>query len=109
MRAGACLALVVMAYVTGTSRGSPCLDLSAPREPSLVRLPPRRSCVVHLARVLSVLLMKMGRTRPLVDPRREPQAGKSGDPRSQNADTRVGERGNFKNFLRTRKIHLGDA
>ena len=33
------------------------------------------------------LLMKMGRTRPLVEPRRGPQAGKSGDPRSQNADS----------------------
>ena len=36
---------------------------------------------------LECLLMKMGRTGPLVEPRRGPQAGKSGDPRSQNADT----------------------
>ena len=35
---------------------------------------------------LQWLLLKMGRTRPLVEPRRGPQAGKSGDPRSQNAD-----------------------
>ena len=31
---GARLALVVMAYVIGTSGGLPCLDLSAPREPA---------------------------------------------------------------------------
>ena len=35
---------------------------------------------------LECLLVKMGRTRPLVEPRRGLQAGKSGDPRSQNAD-----------------------
>ena len=32
------------------------------------------------------LLVKMGRTGPLVEPRRGPQVGKSGDPRSQNAN-----------------------
>ena len=32
-------------------------------------------------------LMKMGRTGPLVEPRRRPQAGKSGDPHSQNTDS----------------------
>ena len=31
--------------------------------------------------------MKMGRTGPLLEPRRRPQAGKSGYPRSQNADS----------------------
>ena len=36
---------------------------------------------------LEHLLMKMGRTRLLVEPRRGPQAGKSGDPHSQNADS----------------------
>ena len=36
---------------------------------------------------LECLLMKVGRTGPLVEPRRGLQAGKSGDPRSQNADT----------------------
>ena len=35
---------------------------------------------------LECLLMKMGRMGPLVEPRRGPQAGKSGDPRSQDAD-----------------------
>ena len=37
--------------------------------------------------VLECLLVKMGRTGPLAEPRRGPQAGKSGDPRSQNANT----------------------
>ena len=36
---------------------------------------------------LECLLMKMGRTGPLAEPRRGPQAGKSGDPLSQNADS----------------------
>ena len=36
---------------------------------------------------LESLLVKMGRTGPLAAPRRGPQAGKSGDPRSQNADS----------------------
>ena len=36
---------------------------------------------------LEMLLSKLGRTGPLVEPRRGPQAGKSGDPRSQNADS----------------------
>ena len=35
---------------------------------------------------LDSMLMKMGRTGLLAQPRRGPQAGKSGDPRSQNAD-----------------------
>ena len=35
---------------------------------------------------LECLLVKMGRTRPLEEPRRGLQAGKSGDPRSQNTD-----------------------
>ena len=35
---------------------------------------------------LECLLVKMGHTGPLVEPRRGPQAGKSGDPRSQNTD-----------------------
>ena len=35
---------------------------------------------------LQCLLMKMGRTRPPAEPRGGPQASKSGDPRSQNAD-----------------------
>ena len=32
------------------------------------------------------MLVKMGPTGPLVEARRGPQAGKSGDPRSQNTD-----------------------
>ena len=36
---------------------------------------------------LEHLLVKMGRTGPLAEPRRGPQAGKSGDPRSQNTDS----------------------
>src|SRR3954464_355640 len=40
-----------------------------------------------LARVLSLVLMKMGHVGPPLEPRRRPQAGKSGDPHSQNADS----------------------
>ena len=47
--------------------------------------PPREAW--PLARVLNALLMKMGRTGPRAEPRRGPQAGKSGDPRFQNADS----------------------
>ena len=36
---------------------------------------------------LGCLLVKMGRTGLLAEPRRGPQAGKSGDPHSQNADS----------------------
>ena len=36
---------------------------------------------------LECLLVKTGRTCPLVEPRHGPQAGKSGDSRSQNADS----------------------
>ena len=36
---------------------------------------------------LECSLVKMGRTRPLVEPCRGPQVGKSGDPRSQNTDS----------------------
>ena len=36
---------------------------------------------------LDSLLVKMGHTGLLAQPRRGPQAGKSGDPRSQNADS----------------------
>ena len=35
---------------------------------------------------LECLLVKMGRTTPLVEPRRGPQAGESGEPCSQNTD-----------------------
>ena len=50
----------------------------------VLRRPPREG--------LECLLVKMGRTGPLVEPRRGPQAGKSGDPRSQNADTMFSHR-----------------
>ena len=36
---------------------------------------------------LECLLVKMARTGPLMEPRRGPQADKSGDPRSQNTDS----------------------
>ena len=36
---------------------------------------------------LELGLMKTGRTGPPLEPRHRPQAGKSGDPRSQNADS----------------------
>ena len=36
---------------------------------------------------LEYVSMNMGHTRPLPEPHRRPQAGKSGDPRSQNADS----------------------
>ena len=36
---------------------------------------------------LECLPVKMGRTGPLTEPRRGRQAGKSGDPRSQDADS----------------------
>ena len=36
---------------------------------------------------LECLLVKMGRTGPLVEPRHGPQAGKSGDSRSQDGDS----------------------
>ena len=35
---------------------------------------------------LELVLMKMGRAGPPLEPRRRPQAGKTGDPHSQNAD-----------------------
>ena len=38
---------------------------------------------------LESLLVKMGQTGPLAEPRRGPQAGKSGDPHSQNANNTV--------------------
>ena len=56
---------------------------AAPEE--ILCRPPREAW--PLARVLNALLMKMGHTGPLAVPRHGPQAGKSGDPRSQNADS----------------------
>ena len=37
------------------------------------------------------MLMKTGRAGAPFEPRRRPQAGKSGDPRSQNADSDLGD------------------
>ena len=45
---------------------------------------------------LDSLSMKMGRTCPPAKPRRGPQAGKSGDPRSQNADSSPRAQGEAK-------------
>ena len=50
--------------------------------------PPREAW--PLARVLSLVLMKTGHTGPPLEPRRRPRAGKSGDPRSRNADSSMG-------------------
>ena len=44
---------------------------------------------------LELELVKMGRTRPPLEPHRRPQAGKSGDPRFQNADKSRGMRQRF--------------
>src|SRR3954470_13741841 len=60
-------------------------DEAAPEE-ALCR-PPHEAW--PLARVLCLVLMKMGRAGPPFEPRRRPQVGKSGDPRSQNADSRL--------------------
>ena len=49
--------------------------------------PPREAW--PLARVLSLALMKMGLTGPPCEPRRRLQAGKFGDPCSQNANSGV--------------------
>ena len=62
--------------------------VSHPSEAALEKVlhhPPRKAW--PLTRVLNALLMKMGRTGLLAKPRHGPQAGKSGDARSQNADT----------------------
>ena len=50
-----------------------------------MRRPPREAW--PLVRVLNALLMMMGRTDLQAQPRHGPQAGKSGDPRSQDADS----------------------
>ena len=98
MRAGARLALVVMAHVIGTSRGLPALI-----SPPLASQPGEAAPEEVLCRLpregLKPLLVKMGRTGPLAEPRHGSQAGKSGDPRSQNADrTQRGAEGNDKRF-----------
>ena len=72
MQAGACLVLIVMACEMSTSRGTPCLDLSA----SLMSLPgeaaPQEASSSSAPRGLApregleCCLMKTGRTGPLV-------------------------------------------
>ena len=47
---------------------------------------------------LESLLVKTGHTGPLAEPRRGPQAGKSGDPHSQNADSYFHEVCNLLSF-----------
>ena len=59
------------------------LGEAAPEE--VLRHPPREAW--PLARVLNALSMKRGRTDLPAQPRHGPQAGKSGDPHSQNADS----------------------
>ena len=96
MRAGARLAPAWSrsAWLTSLEPREVCLALISPPLVSLPgeaapeeawRRPPREAW--PLARVLNALSMKMGRTGPLVEPRRGPQAGKSGDPRTQDTDT----------------------
>ena len=58
-------------------------SVAAPEE--VLGRPPREAW--PLARVLNALSMKMGRTDLLAQPYRGPQADKSGDPCSQNADS----------------------
>jgi len=73
-----------------------CLALISPPLVSLpgeaafeevLRRPPRKAW--PLARVLNALSMKMGHTDLLAQPRRGTRVGKSGHPRSQNADNIV--------------------
>src|SRR3954469_17082023 len=67
-------------------REVPRLDLSASSRTRLRRPCLRKRRGVRLARVLNLVLMKMDHDGPPFEPRRRPQAGKSRDPRSQNAD-----------------------
>src|SRR3954470_10077530 len=68
-------------------REVPHLDLSASPRASLRKPCLRKRRVVRLARVLNLVLMKMGHVGPPLEPRHRPQVGKSGDPHSQNADS----------------------
>ena len=52
-----------------------------------MRPPLGRSCCRPPHEGLEMLLLKTGHTRPLVEPRSGLQAGKSGHPRSQDADS----------------------
>ena len=55
---------------------------------------------------LGCLLVKMGRTGPLAEPRRGSQAGKSGDPRSQNADSSPGPKARLGLVIRLCRIYF---
>ena len=77
-----------------------CLALISPPLVSLPGKAAPKEALRHLpheawtlARVLSVWMMKTGRTRPLVEPRSRPQAGKSGDPRSEKGDSSPWDQG----------------
>ena len=73
-----------------------------------MRPSPRKVLVLSASRGLAPredlesLLLKLGRIRPLMEPRRGPQAGKSGYPRSQDADTY-----GFENYVDMNKTHPG--
>ena len=57
---------------------------------------------------LECLLVNMGHTGPLVESRRRPQAGKSGDPRSQTADSSPRAQGALKlGFKAKPKVKYG--
>ncbi len=64
----------------------PLVSLSGEAAPEEVLCRPPREAW-PLARVLNALLTKMGRAGLLAEPRRGLQAGKSGDPSSQVADS----------------------
>ena len=89
---GTCLVSIVTAHVTRTSRGSPHLDISAPREPA--RLGHSRGGLASSAsrgldprEGLGCFVGEDGPYGLLAPPRRGPQVGKFGDPCSQNADS----------------------
>ena len=64
----------------------PCLDLSASSRALPGEAAPEEASCRSPREGLELESMKMGRTGPSLEPRRKPQAGKSGDPRSQNPD-----------------------
>ena len=94
MQAGACLAPAWTRsswLASWAPREVPRLDLSASSRASLTRPCPRKLPVVAPRGLapregLELVLMKMSHAGPPLEPRRRPQEGKSGDPRSQNAD-----------------------
>ena len=87
------LALVVTACVIRSSRGEGLhrnlrsLGASLRRQLLLEVLASSPSPGLAPREGLVLLVLKMGRTRPSMEPRRGPQASKSGYPGSQNADS----------------------